>query len=204
MMGGVQIQESGKSVRKEKGAQRGRSLAAGLSRALLRAGAGRLRGSRAAALFLALMPAIQGSQEIGLGNSFKVITWDSGASRWLLSAGPQCSQRRSPGAGFRDWHCFHAYFWLEPELGLQDLSGSDFSPVPAFLWEEKKLAPLASAPPGGPQEAGSWKLPVKKTKPVAGFLACWWQLGREGGFGASIPMRISVWSTVITGASGSS
>lgn len=203
-MGGVQIQESGRTSGKRRAPRGGRSLAAGVSRGSPAGRGWRLRGSHAAALFLALMPAIQGSQEIGLGNSFKVITWDSGTSRWLLSAAPQCSQRRSPGAGFRDWHCFHAYFWLEPELGLHELSGSGFSPVLVFLWEEKKLAPLASAPPGGPQEAGSWKLPVKKTKPVAGFLACWWRLGREGGFGASNPMRISVWSTVITGASGSS
>lgn len=56
-------------------------------------GARLLLGSCDTALFLSLMPATGDSQKIGLGNSSKVITWDSGNSRWLLRTAPKCSQR---------------------------------------------------------------------------------------------------------------
>lgn len=87
-------------------------------------GAGLLHRGYAPALFLAFTPAMEGAQNISLGNSFIVITWDSRTSRWLSRAAPKCSQRCvSSAAHFLD---FHAYFWLEPELGCSQQSRSGF------------------------------------------------------------------------------
>ena len=70
-----------------------------------RAGVRAVPGSCAAAF----MPAIQGSQKIGLGNSLKVITWDSGDSRWLLRAAPKCSGDASSVVHFQDFSLFFMF-----------------------------------------------------------------------------------------------
>lgn len=105
------------NIRKEKSSQRGLSPCSAsftVLSCLVNVGGGQgarlLHRSCATALFLALMPAIQGSQKIGLGDSLKVITWDSGNSRWLLRAAPECSGDASSAVHFRGFHYFSCLF----------------------------------------------------------------------------------------------
>lgn len=148
-----------KSIRKEKGFQRGLSPAARLSlgppawrMSAAGRGPGSSGGSCATALFLALMPAIQGSQKIGLGNSLKVIARDSGNSRWFLRAAPECSRRCILSCSFSGLTLFFMFIsgWSQ-SWGIHELSSSAFfffffKPIPLFLWERMKLATQAPLP----------------------------------------------------------
>ena len=159
-MGGVQIQVSTKTFREEEDSQRAfprqlRGLVVRLVRLPVQCsgqGARRLPQRGAAALFLAFMPATQGSPKIGLGNSFRVITWDSGTSRWLLRAAPKCSQRCVLGCSlFSGFSLFFMFIsgWSQ-SWGIHELAWSAFLSIPLFLWERKKLAlqPPLSHPEG--------------------------------------------------------
>lgn len=201
-------------------------------------GAGLLRGSCATALFLALTPAIQGSQKLGLGSSWKVITWDSGNSRWFLRAAPKCSWRCILSCSLSGLSLFFMFIsgWSQ-SWGIHELSLSCFPFVClfyqslCFFWRERSLLPSPLCHTIGFKETGpcNCKLPTKETKPLASFLAkasrsaaiaeinesCCWAPGLlvaaemkrqqlKSALGMSIPIRISVWDTVITHTVGSS
>lgn len=154
-MGRVQIQELVKNVEKEKGSQRGLSPCSFTFTWVCcpvnvsRAGGWLLCGSSDTALFLALMPAIQASQEIGLGNSLKVITWDSGNSRCLLRAAPKCSRRCILSCSLSGLSLLFMFIsgwsqsWYIHELSLSVfffLFFFFFKPILFFHCERKKLA----------------------------------------------------------------
>ena len=123
-------------------------------------GPGSSGGSCATALFLALMPAIQGSQKIGLGNSLKVIARDSGNSRWFLRAAPNAAGDVSSAVHFQDFHYFSCLFLAGARAGVfmsfHCLLFFFFKPIPLFLWERMKLAPQAPLPHCRVQ--GNWPL----------------------------------------------
>lgn len=136
---------------------------------------------------------------------------------------------------------FHVYFWLEPEVGyswaltiwffLSFLFFSFFYQSLCFFGREGSLLAKPLCPTVGFKETGpcNWKWPMKKTKPLAPFLAkasgsevmveinesCSWASGLlvaaemkrqqlKSALGMSVPIRISVWDTVITHATDSS
>lgn len=146
-MDGIQIQESARTLRE--GLWEGLSPADSLSVVCqsgecLRQGACCSRGSRTNALCLALMPVIQGSPKIGLGNSLKVITWDSGTSRSLLRAAPNAARDSSSAANFQDFSLFFMFISGSSIHGSAFMSTLCLFPppkIPLFLWERKKLAP---------------------------------------------------------------
>lgn len=91
-MPGIQTGESGRTLRE--GLWEGLSPADSLSVVCLSGeclcqGPCCSWGSRTNTLRLVLMPAIQGSPKIGLGNSLKVITWDSGRLQVAFESCPQ-------------------------------------------------------------------------------------------------------------------
>lgn len=135
-------------------------------------------GSGTIALCLALMPAFQGSPKIGSGNSWKVITWNSGNSRWFLRAAPKMQPGMLPQLfTFRTLIVFHVYFWQEPWLQYSWALTVCFPATPrwslCFLGRERHLLPNPLCPTTGFKETGpcNCKLPMKKTKPWAPFLA---------------------------------
>lgn len=113
-------------------------------------GPGSSGGSCATALFLALMPAIQGSQKIDLGNSLKVIARDSGNSRWFLRAAPECSRRCILSCSFSGLTLFFMFIsgWSQ-SWGIHELSSSAFflktHPF-VSLGENEACYPSPSAP----------------------------------------------------------
>lgn len=130
-MGGVQMQEWVQKVEKEKGPQRGLSpCSLNLTRVCCECQWGRGRTALwklCTAFFLALMPAIQASQTIGLGNSLKVITWDSGDSRWLLRAASKCSRRCILSCSLSGLPLLFMFIpgWSQ-NWGIHELSPSEF------------------------------------------------------------------------------
>lgn len=149
-------------------------------------GPGSSGGSCASALFLALMPAIQGSQKIGLGNSLKVIARDSGNSRWFLRAAPECSRRCILSCSFSGLSLFFMFIsgWSQ-SWGIHELSLSAFflNPSLCFFGREWSLLPKPLCPTAGFKETGPYncKLPIKKTKPSALSLTKASEISGDGG-----------------------
>lgn len=111
-------------------------------------------GSGTVALCLALMPAFQGSPKIGSGNSWKVITWDSGNSRWFLRAAPQCSRGCVLSCSLSGLSLFFMFIsGRNCGSSIHELSLSA-SPQPladpfVSLGEKDTCSPIPSAPPRG-------------------------------------------------------
>lgn len=165
-MGGVESQESGRTLGRRRALGGG-----GLSPAdplsvlcqpgeCLGQGAHCSRGSRTIALCLALMPAFQGSPKIGSGNSLKVITWDSGNSRWFLRAAPKCSRGCVLSCSLSGLSLFFMFIsGRNPGSCIHEFSLSaspNLSLIPLFPWERKTLAPQSPLPHHGVQ--GNWPL----------------------------------------------
>lgn len=130
------------------------------------------------------MPAIQDSQKIGVGNSLKLLLGIQKTPGGFWELPPDAARDASSAVHFRTFIIFHVYFWLEPELGIHELSLSAFFPLffffltnPFVSLREKEACSLLLQLTLGFKEAGpcNCKLPMKKTKPLAPFLVEAWR-----------------------------
>lgn len=149
------FQEWVKNVEEKQGSQRGCPLPLAFHVALLPGECWRAGGRAALGEAMPLHCSWHLCQpfralKIGLGNSLKVITWDSGNSRWLLRAAPKCSWRCILSCSLSVFSLFFMFIsGCSQTWGIHELLLSGFfffKPNPLFLWKRKKLAPQCPVP----------------------------------------------------------